>query len=158
MPVSKEKAQSLCSTTEWNTVENSFPPKISTLKPSAAKKNANRVRRFLSKAEADKASELVAVFSEALERFLELAPKKASATRSARREKERAAREKAKELNAHRAEVREKLLKKAEEEKAEKEGEPSEDGKTKKKGNKTRGRLQAAAGASSPGRTGTRKV
>lgn len=152
MPVSKEKAESLCSKTEWNTVVNSFPPKVDNLKPSAAKKNANRVRRFLEKAEGEQAT----VLTEALERFQALAPTKDSTTAAARREKEKAAREKAKQANSHRAEVREKLLKKAEEEKAEKEGESDDEGKSKPR-KTTRSRLQAAK-AKKSGRIGTRKV
>ena len=53
MPVSEKQAQAVCSPTEWKTVVNSFPPKVSELGPSVAKKNANRIARFLSKAEAD---------------------------------------------------------------------------------------------------------
>ena len=158
MSVSKDKAQSLCTPTEWKTVVNSFPPKLSDLGPSVAKKNASRIGRFLSKAESDGDTERVTVLKEALERLQSEAPdKKDDDKLSLRRKKEKKAREKAQGLKSHRAEVREKLIQKAEEEKAESENadeesesesESEEEAKeSRPKG--TRARLQAAAALAS---------
>jgi hypothetical protein len=158
MSVSKDKAQSLCTPTEWKTVVNSFPPKLSDLGSSVAKKNASRIARFLSKAENDGESERVTVLQEALERLQAAAPDKKDEDKlSVRRQKEKKAREKAQEQKSHRAEVREKLLQKAEEEKAEKEksedenaeGESEVDEAKESRPKGTRARLQAAAAISS---------
>ena len=150
MPVSEKQAQALCSPTEWKTVSNSFPPKVSELGPSVAKKNANRVSRFLSKAEAEGESERAEVMKEALERLQ--AQTADSKDQSSRRQKEKESHKKRQEQRDHRADVREKLQQKAEEEKAEKAGEtedsePEEEVKEKKaKG--VRAHLKAAANAS----------
>ena len=148
MPVSEKQAQSACSPTEWKTVVNSFPPKVSELGPSVAKKNANRIARFLSKAEADGDSERATVMKEALERLQALTAD--SKDQSARRQKEKESYKKRQEQKDHRADVREKLQQKAEEEeKAKKAGEaeeaePEEEVKEKKaKG--VRAKLKAAA-------------
>lgn len=152
MPVSKEKAEALCTPTEWKTVVNSFPPKLAELEPSVVKKNASRIGRFLTKAQAEEDSERATVLQEALDRLQAKAPEKKEDEKvAARRKKEKRARKKAQEQKEHRAEVREKLLQKAEEEKAEKEGsdqndeaEPDDEVKeTRPKG--TRAKLQAAA-------------
>jgi hypothetical protein len=154
MSATQEQAQSICSSTEWKTVVNSFPPKLSDLGPSMAKKNARRIGRFLSKAESDGESERVTVLQEALERLQALAPDtKESDKLSTRREKELKARKKAQEQKSHRADIREKLLQKAEEEKAEKEkADEDSDAEEEVKESRpkgTRARLKAAAAASS---------
>ncbi len=116
MPMSQAQAQSLCSETEWKTVANSFPPKLSELRPSMAKKNANRIARFLSKAEGEGDRDRAIALREALERVRALAPDKAVNDRqNARRRKKKEARGKNLEQKRHRAEVREKLRQKAEE-------------------------------------------
>lgn len=150
MPVSEKQAQSICTPTEWKTVVNSFPPKVSELGASVAKKNANRVSRFLSKAEAEGDSERAAVMKEALERLQ--AQTSDSKDQSARRQKEKESYKKRQEQREHRADVREKLQQKAEEEKAEKAGESEdsedsepEEGVKEKKAKGVRARLKAAS-------------
>jgi hypothetical protein len=159
VPITKEDAQSLCSQTEWNTLVNSFPPKLSELSASVAKKQANRVRRFLTKEEgSDADKKRVSLFSEALDRLAPLLPAKDEDPKAtARREKAKAAKDKVKAERDHRAEVREKLIKKAEEEKAEQEGEESTDGKPAGGGKKTGSGL-GKSGVRSQGKIGSRKV
>ena len=159
MPISIEDAQGHCSTTEWNTVCNSFPPKIESLSASVLKKQANRVQRFLEKAEkASDSKERIAVFTEALGRLQAQQPNKEDNTKlQARRAKEQAARDKAKEERAKRSDVREALLKK-EEEKAAKEGEGSTDAKDKIAGATAPGDKSRKSAKRTQGRIGTRKV
>ncbi len=158
MSISLEDAQALCSETEWKTLIHSYPPKISDLAPSAAKKHGNRIRKFLSKeesAEGDK--KRIAVFSEALERLDALVPDKADKAKlEARREKEKAARERIKSVKDKRSDVRDRLLKKAEEEKAEKEG--TTDGKSDKKAAASGVSGVKQSGKRSQGKIGSRKV
>lgn len=159
MPISIEEAQGHCSTTEWNTVSNSFPPKLESLTPAVLKKQANRVQRFLDKAEKDSDSkERIAVFSEALKRLQAQQPEKEdNAKLQARRAKEQAAKEKAQEERNKRTEVREALLKK-EEEKAAKEGDAASEGKDKIAGASAPGDKSRKSAKRTQGRIGTRKV
>jgi hypothetical protein len=161
MATSQEKAQQLCSKTEWDTLVNSFPPRLSELPPAVLKKQANRVRRFLDKEKASESgtAERIALFEEALQRLEAARPAEAGENEklAARREKEKIAREREKSLRARRQEVKAKLQEKADKEKAEKEGEPKEEDAKKKTGVKgVRAHLQAAA--RSQGKIGTRKV
>jgi hypothetical protein len=159
MPISVEDAKSLCSETEWKTVSNSFAPKLNELSPSVAKKQANRVQRFLEKAKTEDGGEKrVEVFTESLERLREVQPDKGESEKLVtRRQKEQAAREKAKEVRAHRNEVRTKLKEKAEEEKAEKEGKTGEN-EGDPTGAKSSGGKSRKSAQGSQGRKGTRKV
>lgn len=151
MSLTIDEAQALCTTTEWNTVQTSFSPKLEQIPAAVAKKQANRIQRFLDKCEDSKKQQL---FKEALERLKAKAPERDNAESDSRREKEKAARAKAKEARGRLLDVRTKLKEKAEEEKAAKEGEGGADGgksldhtgKPKK------------AGKHSQGRIGTRKV
>lgn len=159
MSISKDKAEELCSKTEWDTLGNTFPPKVDELKGSVAKKHSNRVRRFLDKEQAEDGAPVdrVKMFEEALERLEPLIPAKAENPKlEARREKEKAAREKAKEVRDHRTEVKEKLIEKAEKEK-EKEGGADESNEKTSTGNSVRSRLQSA-GKHTQGKIGSRKV
>jgi hypothetical protein len=161
MAISQEKAQQLCSTTEWNTLENSFPPRLGELAPAVLKKQANRVRRFLEQEKkASSEGDRVAMLAEALERLEQARPQEEQSEDklAARREKEKAARERNKAVRERRTEVKSKLKEKADKEKLEKEGPPSEDGKEKKSGKGLRAQLQAAAAPRSQGKIGTRKV
>lgn len=116
MPMSQAQAQSLCSEIEWKTVANSFPPKLSELRPPLAKKNANRIARFLSKAESEGDRNRANALREALERVRALVPDKAVDKRqSERRQKKKEARGRSLEQKRHRAQVREKLRQRAEE-------------------------------------------
>ena len=161
MAISQDKAQELCSKTEWDTIVNSFPPRVSELSPAVLKKQANRVGRFLEKEKATESAsaERLALFAEALERLQAARPEEGDNEKlAARREKEKVAREREKSVRDRRQEVKTKLQEKADKEKAEKEGEPKEDGEKKKSGGKgVRGHLQAAA-KRSQGKIGTRKV
>ena len=163
MATPQEKAQELCTKTEWDTISNSFPPRMGELSSAVLKKAANRVRRFIEKEKTEPGeSGRLAVFEEALKRLEE---GRASADEgegetaklAARREKEKAARDRQKSVNDRRKEVKTKLKEKADKEKAEKEGEPKEDGKENKSGPQgVRKHLQAAA---KPGaKSGFRKV
>lgn len=158
MPTKKEDAQALCSETEWKTLVTSFSPKIDGMPGPVAKKQANRVRRFLSKEEAGEADKKrIALFQEALERFEKLLPKKEENNKLAtRRKKEKAARERVKALRDQRLDARERLLKKAEEEESEAEG--GEDAKADKKAAKKAGAKNQKAGKHSQGKIGSRKV
>ncbi len=162
MAIAQDKAQELCDTTEWNTVVTSFPPKLAELAPNAAKKQANRVRRFLEQEQKSPGAEgRLALFQEALARLEEARGEvsKDDAKLSARREKEKAAEARKKGVRDQRHEVRTKLAEKAEKEKAEKEGESKDESdKPKKSGGRSlRANLQAA-GAARQGKIGTRKV
>lgn len=161
MATSQEKAQELCTKTEWDTVSNSFGPRIGELSPAVLKKAANRVRRFIEKEKAEPGDAgRLAVFEEALNRLEEgraSADEGDNAKLAARREKEKAARDRQKSGNDRRKEVKTKLKEKADKEKAEKEGEPKEDGKEKKAGPQgVRKHLQAAAKSGT--KSGFRKV
>lgn len=158
MPISKDDAQALCSKTEWNTVEASHPPKLSKLSGSAAKKQANRVKRFLAKEESgDKDKKRIAVFQEALDRLTELVPAKdADPKKAAKREKEKAARERAKQTREKRVDVRERLNKKAEEEKTETEAALEQAKSDKAAAKKNSG--SKGFGKTSHGKIGSRKV
>ena len=161
MATAQDKAQELCSKTEWDTIVNSFPPRVSELAPAVLKKQANRVRRFLDKEKAAPQAEgRLAMFEEALQRLEAARPQEDGENEKlvSRREKEKAARERTKSVVDRRNEVKTKLKEKADKEKAEKEGEPKDDGKEKKGGGKgVRGNLQAAA-KRSQGKIGSRKV
>lgn len=158
MAITQDKAQALCSKTEWDTLQNSFPPKLNELSPSVLKKQANRIRRFLDKAKAESAdAERLALFEEALRR-IEAArgdDEQSNDKLAARRAQEKAAQEREKALRDKRKDVKTKLLEKAEKEKSEKEGEPKENDKPQKSGKGIRANLQANA---RPAKTGLRKV
>lgn len=162
MAVTKDQAQALCTPTEWKTVVNSFDPKLSELGSNVAKKNANRITRFLQNAESEGDSKRADVMKEALERLEAVSSDSKDADKqSARRKKEKESHKKRQEQRVHRAEVREKLQQKAEEEKAEKEkaekekagdSEDSEEPEVEAKEKKAKGvraRLKAAAAAGS---------
>lgn len=135
MPLSLEDTQALCTQTEWNTMVNTFPPKVKDLKASVAKKQANRVRKFLSIEEAgDADKKRIAAFTEALERLADLLPEKSDEDKKAtRRAKEKKAKERIQQEKAKREDVRERMIEKAEKEKAEAEGEKEETDETEKK-------------------------
>lgn len=160
MATTQEKAQELCSKTEWDTIVNSFPPRLAELSQAVLKKQANRVRRFLEKEKAEPGTDgRLALFEEALKRLEEARASEDTdnAKLAARREKEKAARDRQKSVNDRRKEVKTKLKEKADKEKAEKEGEPKEDGKEKKAGPQgVRKHLQAAAKSGT--KSGFRKV
>ena len=111
MSVTESQAQSLCSPTEWKTVVNSFPPKLSELGHSAVKKNAKRIARFLSKAEKEGEQEKIHALREALERVRALGHDE-DKNDSARRGKEKKAREKRQQQKNQQAQVRERLRQK----------------------------------------------
>jgi hypothetical protein len=160
MATSQDKAQELCSKTEWDTIVNSFPPKVGELTPAVLKKQANRVRRFLDKEKAQpQADGRVAMFEEALSRLEAARPSEEgeSDKLAARREKEKAARERNKSVADLRKEVKTKLKEKADKEKAEKEGDSADSKDKKSTSQGVRGHLQAAA-KRSQGKIGSRKV
>ena len=110
MTITENKAQGLCSATEWKTVVKSFPPKLSELGASGAKKSANRIARFLEKAESEGAQDRVRVMREALDRLRDLVPDKSGSDKqSARRRKEKNARKESREQKSHRAQLKESL-------------------------------------------------
>jgi hypothetical protein len=159
MAIAEDKAQELCSKSEWETVVTSFPPRLESLSAATLKKQANRIRRFLDKEKAQPGAEgRLALFEEALARLEAGRTAEESKEKlSARREKEKAAREREKSLRERRNEVRTRLQEKAEKEKAEKEGPPKDDDGAKKSGPQgVRKHLQAAA--QSGKKTGMRKV
>ena len=162
MAISQDKAQELCSTTEWNTLENTFPPRVGELAPAVLKKQANRVKRFIEhEKKSPRGAEHLAMLEEALQRLEAARPADDAANEklAARREKEKAAFERAKDVRDRRHEVKTKLKEKADKEKAEKEGKTEEDAAEKKKsgGKGVRAQLQAA-GKHSQGKIGQRKV
>ena len=112
MSATESQAQSLCSATEWKTVANSFPPRLSELAPSAVKKNANRIARFLAKAEGEGEQAKIEVLREALERTRALSADKDKSD-SSRRQKEKSAREQRRLQKEHRAKVRAQLQQKS---------------------------------------------
>lgn len=148
MAISQEQAEKLCSKTEWDTVVNSFPPKLNELSAAVLKKQANRVRRFLDKERgASDSDDRLALFEQALERLNGARSDESENNEklAARREKEKAAFEREKAVRDRRKEVKTKLKEKADKEKAEKEGEPKEENKEKKAGKGIRANLRANA-------------
>ena len=135
MPLSLDDTQKLCTKTEWNTLVNTFPPKVKELKASVAKKQANRVTKFLNIEEAgDGDKKRIAAFKEALERLAEMLPAKSdNDKKAARRAKEKKAKERIQQEKAKRTKVRERLVEKAEKEKAEAEGKTGDEEETEKK-------------------------
>ena len=135
MPLSLEDTQALCTNTEWNTLVNTFPPKVKGLKASVAKKQANRVTKFLSIEETgDADKKRISAFKEALERLAEMLPEKsANDKRAARRAKEKKAKERIQQEKAKRTDVRDRIVEKAEKEKAEAEGKTGDEEETEKK-------------------------
>lgn len=132
MTITENQAQVLCSPTEWKTVINSFPPKLSELEASGAKKNSNRIARFLSKAEKEGSQDRAQVMREALDRLQKLIPDRAGTDKqSARRQRKKKQKEANREQKKHRAQLRERF----QESKAKKSGESvlNSEKKTKKK-------------------------
>lgn len=147
MATTQDQAKELCSSSEWNTVVNSFAPRVSELTPAVLKKQAARVSRFLEKEKAAPgAAGRVALFEEALKRFEDARPSNEGENEklAARRVKEQAARDREKAVRDRRGEVKTKLHEKAEKEKLEKEGPPKELDEEKKVGKGVRAHLQAA--------------
>lgn len=164
MAIALDKAQELCDKTEWSTVVNSFPPRLGELAPNVLKKQANRVRRFLEQEQKSPGAEgRLALFEEALKRLEEARGEvpKDEAKVVARREKEKAAEARKKNVRDQRQDVRAKLQEKAEKEKAEKEGESKDDSADKPKksgGRSVRAHLQAAGATVRQAKAGSRKV
>lgn len=163
MAISQEQAQQLCDTTEWNTLVNSFPPRLGELAPNVLKKHANRIRRFLEQEhKSPAAAGRLELFEEALKRLEEARGEvpKDEAKAAARREKDKASEARRKDVREQRREIRAKLQEKADKERAEKEGESKDESTDKpKKGGKSsvRSHLQAA-GAAHQAKSGFRKV
>ncbi len=148
MATTQDQAKELCVSSEWNTVVNSFPPRVSELSPAVLKKQAARVRRFIEKEKAEPgAAGRLALFEEALKRFEEARPAEEGENEklAARRVKEKAARDREKAVRDRRGEVKTKLHEKAEKEKLEKEGPPKEIDEEKKAGKGVRANLRAFA-------------
>lgn len=163
MATSQEQAQSLCDTTEWNTLVNSFPPRLGELAPNVLKKHANRVRRFLEQEQQRPGTAgRKEIFEEALKRLEETRGQvpKDEAQAAVRRGKDKAREARRKDVREQRREIRTKLQEKAEKERAEKEGESKDESSDKPKksgGSSVRAHLQAA-GAAHQAKSGFRKV
>lgn len=117
MTITQEKACELCNKTEWATLEKSFPPRLDELSTAIAKKQANRVRRFLDEERGQPQSETSEVrqmiFEEALRRLEARLPDKDDDAKAAKREKEKAQRERSKALREQQIAVKAKLQEKA---------------------------------------------